>query len=264
MTIENQSLPPHSPAHDIHSQTSRSFTTSHKLHYSNNSLTNIPLDYVDLLPRSVSEVIKSRKGKLFSSGTILKSDHSPTSKPFQSEMNFQGASNFRSSPQRFLRIFGVAQPQLSGIKALLSILGCRPESAIPSTCIWISTREEPIVYIYGRSYVLRKASDPCHSLVFSESSKNFEEAEKQLKFDILVEANRHGGLVLTHIEKDSGIIVPTWIAVDKNNVLTPSELLSTLHDEDWNVNTSQYQSYYNIVTIRISFSRISDLDCNPL
>lgn len=90
------------------------------------------------------------------------------------DINLGGAPNFRApkGPGGSLNVFGVAQPRIAGIKAILSLLNCqpgtdKPESPIDSTrsptrsgfpyiadasvigehprkCLWFNTREEPV------------------------------------------------------------------------------------------------------------------------
>jgi len=82
------------------------------------------------------------------------------------DINLGGAPNFRSPRGTTLNVFGVAQPRFAGIKAILSLLNCRPQShsgspagpldspvdggskgnphAAVSKCLWFNTREEPV------------------------------------------------------------------------------------------------------------------------
>jgi hypothetical protein len=109
--------------------------------------------------------------------------------------------------------------------------------------VWFCTREEPIVYISGRPFVLRDVSEPRKTLALSDRAENLEGIEGRLKQDILVEAARFGGLVLTHNElatdttsgTDVGAILPTWTAVDASNVKTSRELWENMKQEGWNV-----------------------------
>ncbi|KAF7374402.1 hypothetical protein MSAN_00324300 [Mycena sanguinolenta] len=124
--------------------------------------------------------------------------------------------------------------------AILSILRCRPGTPDPSHVVWFSTREEPIVYISGRPFVLRDASHPRRTLSLSDRAENLEAIENRLKNDILQEAARYGGLVLTHDEASSadsgeGAILPTWTSVDNLNVRTSRELWGQMKEEGWNV-----------------------------
>lgn len=119
------------------------------------------LDLIDLLERSEQSVVKTRSGSVLSRGLILKTDHYPSglSIPMNSlvrwfncvlgraldlDLNVHGAPNFRASRHGDLNIFGAAQPRTQGLRAILSVLRCRPITTNPSHVIWFSTREEPI------------------------------------------------------------------------------------------------------------------------
>ena len=60
------------------------------------------------------------------------------------ELNVHGAPNFRAPRQGAFNVFGAAQPRTQGLRAILSILRCRPGTPNPSHVVWFSTREEPI------------------------------------------------------------------------------------------------------------------------
>ncbi|KAF8802506.1 hypothetical protein BYT27DRAFT_7196707, partial [Phlegmacium glaucopus] len=198
-----------------------------------------PLDLMDLLQRSESSVVKTRSGSVLSRGFILKTDHYPSGRALDLDLNVHGAPNFRSPRQGDLNVFGVAQPRTQGLRAILSILRCRPNTSNPSHVVWFCTREEPIVYISGRPFVLRDASEPRHTLSISDRAENLEAIENRLKNDILQEAIRYGGVVLTHNEvaadSGDGAILPTWTAVDTGNVKTSRELWEFMKKSGWNV-----------------------------
>jgi hypothetical protein len=96
------------------------------------------------------------------------------------------------------------------------------------------------VYISGRPFVLRDASEPRRSVSLSDRAENLEAIENRMKNDILQEAARYGGVLLTHNEVASdsngeGAILPTWTAVDSNNVKTSRDLWEHMKNEGWNV-----------------------------
>ncbi|KAI0072968.1 hypothetical protein K474DRAFT_1723915 [Panus rudis PR-1116 ss-1] len=198
------------------------------------------------LQRSGPSVVKTRTGSVLSRGLILKTDHYPSGRALDLDLNVHGAPNFRSPRKANLNVFGVAQPRTQGLRGILSVLRCRPNVPNPARVVWFCTREEPIVYISGRPFVLRDASEPKRTLKLSDRAENLEAIELRLKNDILFEANRFGGLILTHNElgmsSDSGdgAIVPTWTAVDNRNVRTMRELMEQMKKEGWNVD------YYRI------------------
>ncbi|KAF8525934.1 inositol hexakisphosphate-domain-containing protein [Hysterangium stoloniferum] len=209
-------------------------------------------------PHKHRSVVKTRSGSVLSRGMILKSDHYPSGRALQLDISLQGAPNFRAPRQDELSVFGVAQPRLQGLKAILSVLGCRPDAEVSSQCIWFSTREEPI----GQPYVLRDASEPRKSLALSNRAENLADIEKRLKSDILSEASRYGGLILTHLETEThgdGAIVPTWTAIEPDAVLTLSELGKSLQDQGWNIQTQPIEDNYLDAYLRI----LLDVSADP-
>ncbi|KAI0091045.1 inositol hexakisphosphate-domain-containing protein [Irpex rosettiformis] len=191
------------------------------------------------LQRSGPSVVKTRSGSVLSRGFILKTDHYPSGRALDLELNVHGAPNFRTPREGHLNVFGVAQPRTQGLRGILSVLRCRPNTPNPTHVVWFCTREEPIVYISGRPFVLRDASEPRRTLKISDRAQNLEDIELRLKNDILAEAHKFGGLVLTHNEVASdageGPIVPTWTSVDTGNVRTMRELMESMRKDGWNV-----------------------------
>ncbi|KAI0649419.1 inositol hexakisphosphate-domain-containing protein [Trametes meyenii] len=196
------------------------------------------------LHRSGPSIVKTRTGSVLSRGFILKTDHYPSGRALDLDINVHGAPNFRAPRQGNLNVYGVAQPRTQGLRAILSVLRCRPDIPDPTRVVWFCTREEPLVYISGRPFVLRDASEPRRTLKLSDRAENLEDIEKRLKNDILAEASKYGGLVLTHNEVDAGegegAILPTWTAVDTGNVRTQRELMENMRKDGWNV------EYYRI------------------
>ncbi|KAG2141169.1 inositol hexakisphosphate-domain-containing protein [Suillus bovinus] len=192
---------------------------------------------MDNLKRAEPSVVKTRTGSVLSRGFILKTDHYPSGRALDLDLNVHGAPNFRAS--RNTNVFGVAQPRTQGLRAILSILRCRPGTASPSHVVWFSTREEPIVYISGRPFVLRDSAEPRRTLSLSDRAENLEAIEERLKNDILQESTKYGGLILTHnelpAESGDGAVLPTWTHVGKVNVRTSRELWDEMRADGWNV-----------------------------
>ncbi len=65
------------------------------------------------------------------------------------DLTVHGSPNFRTPKVGDFNVFGVAQPRTQGLRAILSILRCRPEIQDPYNCVWFSTREEPIGQIFA-------------------------------------------------------------------------------------------------------------------
>ncbi|QRV75009.1 paladin [Ceratobasidium sp. AG-Ba] len=214
------------------------------------------LDNSPELIRATASVVKTRAGTVLSRGCILKTDHYPTGRALDLDINLQGAPNFRAprGPAAAVNVYGAAQPRVGGLRAILAILNCSPPKSITGSsptvsplsrdaklqtragCVWFSTREEPVIYIAGRPYVLREASAPKTALQLTDRASNIEAIEDRLKADILTEAQRFGGLMLTHVEDADGeSLIPTWTSVDAASVKTSKEVWSEARAEGWNV-----------------------------
>ncbi|KAK7031228.1 hypothetical protein VNI00_013644 [Paramarasmius palmivorus] len=213
--------------------------------------TGASLDLMGHLQRSGPAIVKTRRVSFVMWSVYLNGDESLAGRALDLDLNVHGAPNFRAPRQGDLNVFGVAQPRTQGLRAILSVLRCRPGIQDPSHVVWFSTREEPIVYISGRPFVLRDASQPRRTLSISDRAENLEAIEMRLKNDILQEATRYGGLVLTHNEVASdsgeGAILPTWTAVDTNNVKTSRELWTYMKNEGWNVDDNYLDAYLNVI-----------------
>jgi hypothetical protein len=77
------------------------------------------------------------------------------------DFHLQGAANFRMTD---LNIFGVAQPTVSGIGTILTLLSCHPGSEGDHRTVFISAREEPVIYINWRPFVLRENDNPFQNI----------------------------------------------------------------------------------------------------
>ncbi|THU84968.1 hypothetical protein K435DRAFT_783557 [Dendrothele bispora CBS 962.96] len=222
---------------------SKNRTTSQSASTTMKGVASSSLDLMSTLQRSTASVVKTRTGSVLSRGFILKTDFYPSGRALDLDLNVHGAPNFRAPKIGDLNVFGVAQPRTQGLRAILSILRARPGMKDSQHVVWFSTREEPVVYISGRPFVLRDASHPRQTFALSDRAENLEAIELRLKNDILQEAAKFGGIILTHNEVTSnpsspdGAIVPTWTAVDVDghNVRTKRELWEGYKEEGWNV-----------------------------
>ncbi|KAL1914564.1 uncharacterized protein VTP21DRAFT_8189 [Calcarisporiella thermophila] len=180
----------------------------------------------------VSGVVSNRHGSVLTRGNILKADHFPSGRNPHLDFHLQGAPNFRMVD---LNVFGVAQPTTLGLSTILAVLNCHPKSSGSARCVWVSTREEPLVYLNGSPYVLRDASAPFQNLrIYSGiSASRLEMMEERLKADIIKETKRMGGLLLVHDELDDGSVVPCWIAAD--TVQSPREVFTSFQEQGYKV-----------------------------
>lgn len=233
-------------------------------------------------------VVRNRQGSVLNRGLILKTDHfAGGARHAHLNLHLQGAPNFRKADCS-LEVYGVAQPTITGLKTILSVLNARPtknangiqnfelrppsHAAVASTsptqpfsplsspslaqassaaidanahtpcaseklrrCVWVCTREEPVIYVGGRPFVLREAERPVSTFELSMRADNLEAIESRLKQDILRESSKYGGLVMVHEETATGQIEPTWIAVDEASVHTVRQVWQRVKAEGWRV-----------------------------
>ena len=120
-------------------------------------------------------VVKSRSGSVLGRGFILKNDRLPARSARALDFRLKGAPNFRSGGEG---IYGSAQPSITGLRTVLSILGCHSRGS--GKAVWICTREEPVIYIGGSPFVLRDAEEPLKNYSLSERPEALENIEKRL------------------------------------------------------------------------------------
>ncbi|TPX51665.1 hypothetical protein SeMB42_g01840 [Synchytrium endobioticum] len=185
----------------------------------------------DLLS-SISTVTKNRTGSVLGRQLILKSDHFDTALNTQLAFYLQGAPNFRFTD---LNIYGVAQPTVSGASTVLTLLNCHPSGDPNASAIWFSAREEPIVYIARKPFVLREEESPLQNIKSYQgiSIGRLEQMEARLKEDVIREASKYNEMILVHDELDNGRVVPSWMGAD--GVQTPREVFDLFCDHGYRV-----------------------------
>ena len=74
-----------------------------------------------------------------------------------------------------------------------------------ASILWINLREEPLIYINNRPFVLREMEHPLSNMgTYSGlSSSRLQDMETRLKEDVLKEAKEHGN-ILVHDELPTG------------------------------------------------------------
>ena len=120
----------------------------------------------------------------------------------ESDCTIFGAPNFREAA---LNIYGVAQPTFIGLLTIIKHLFGQEYAGIT----WISTREEPIIYINDVPFVLREQDSPFSNIAAYAgiNSFNLEQMEERLADDVLKEAKANGGNIVVHDEKGWSILL---------------------------------------------------------
>ncbi|XP_044502953.1 paladin-like isoform X2 [Mangifera indica] len=174
------------------------------------------------MPKEPEQVMKMRGGSVLGKRTILKSDHFPGCQNKRLTPPIDGAPNYRQADS--LRVHGVAIPTIEGIKNVLKHIGAQKDGKKVHV-LWISLREEPVVYINGRPFVLREAERPFSNLEYTGINRaRVEQMEARLKEDILIEAARYGNKILVTDELPGGQMVDQWEPVLSDSVKTPLDV----------------------------------------
>ncbi|KAM3683231.1 hypothetical protein ACB098_12G130800 [Castanea mollissima] len=177
------------------------------------------------------QVMNQRGGSVLGKKTILKSDHFPGCQNKRLSPHIDGAPNYRQADS--LRVHGVAIPTIDGIRNVLKHIGAQMDS-LRAQVLWISLREEPVVYINGRPFVLRDVEQPFSNLEYTGINRHrVEEMESRLKQDILIEAARYGNKILVTDELPDGQMVDQWEPVSCDSVKTPLEVYEELQVEGY-------------------------------
>ena len=110
------------------------------------------------------------------------------------KFNFEADSSY---------IYGIAMPTKTAIRRVLQKISSGPGGQ--RRVFWTSLREEPVIYVNGRPYVLRLFPDPLKNLEATGIAKErVESMETQMKCDIQSELRQFGGRVLLHEEHVDG------------------------------------------------------------
>lgn len=131
---------------------------------------------------------------MWSASTLLKSDQWLKESP-NVETEIRGAVNFRQIPGT--NIYALGQPTLEAIDEVLAKV--RTNHPTASRTVWITLREEPIVYINGAPYCLRRESFSLRNMkdYGGISAPRLEILEDRLKDDVLAELDSFGGSVFS-------------------------------------------------------------------
>ncbi|KAI5180659.1 hypothetical protein NEOKW01_0943 [Nematocida sp. AWRm80] len=135
------------------------------------------------------------------------------------EKGLNGADNYRIVKN----IFGLSQPTAEGIKGILN--------TTENNIIWMNLREEPIIYLNGRPYVLRDKDRPFTNIrsFIGISYERLESMEERLKKDIEEIAKENRGFIDVYIERKNQILQCNRLFV--STVQTARELFEMIGRE---------------------------------
>jgi hypothetical protein len=135
---------------------------------------------------------------VLSACTILKADTFPSLYSDRLPQRIPGAPNFRQA--NTYPVYGVGISTVAGIAAVLSHIGAAPDKpdAAQRAAVWHNLREEPVLYLNGKPYVLREAAGPYKNMreYSGIRAHGLEAMEQRLKEEVWEEATRLKGQVL--------------------------------------------------------------------
>ncbi|KAL2993781.1 hypothetical protein AAZX31_10G132000 [Glycine max] len=176
-------------------------------------------------PSEMSVVAALRNGEVLGSQTVLKSDHCPGCQHPRLPERVEGAPNFREVPG--FPVYGVANPTIDGIRSVIRRIG---SSKGGRPVLWHNMREEPVIYINGKPFVLREVERPYKNMLeyTGIGRERVEKMEARLKEDILREAEQYGNAIMVIHETDDGHIYDAWEHVTSEMIQTPLEVFKSL------------------------------------
>lgn len=190
--------------------------------------------------KEIKAVVANRRGSVLAPMTILKFDHFIGCQKQSLPERIDGAPNFRQVPLGFsedcrgnLFVCGLAMPTKAAIEQVLNRIDCVPGGM--RRCLWISMREEPVIFVNAQPFVLRIVKDPITNLEMTGIiSERVELMESRLKAEAEDEALQYENRLLLHEEEqvmDAGPglkfeIVPEWedISDTKSALESPAEV----------------------------------------
>jgi protein-tyrosine phosphatase len=181
------------------------------------------------------KTLRGRRGSVLAPLTILKFDHFPGCHRMSLPQKIEGAPNFRgiaisTSHGQGINIYGVAMPTEAAIRGIIDL--CRHEQAQPRKLTWVCLREEPVIYVNGRPFVLRIIRDPNDNVAMTGiDTDRVELIEQRLLEEAKKEATNNNGAILLHEEGEEEPLVPMWEHIEsiKTMSLVFSERDVTYH-----------------------------------
>eukprot|EP00878_Enallax_costatus_P006221 GHUV01006524.1.p1 GENE.GHUV01006524.1~~GHUV01006524.1.p1 ORF type:complete len:1656 (+),score=579.22 GHUV01006524.1:267-5234(+) len=176
-------------------------------------------------------VIASRSGDVLIKSTLLKADHFPGCQNTKLTPLLDGAPNFRQVEG--LPVYGVAIPTVRGLRNVLEELGAAQGRR---RVLWHNMREEPVLYINGKPYVVREADQPFCNVEYTGIDRSrVEDMEQRLKRDVLREAQRYDNHILVTEEDDDMNVIDAWEPVTETDVQTPLEVYAELIEDGYDI-----------------------------
>lgn len=181
-----------------------------------------------------------RSGIVLRPGTLLKEDIWQAQREHRADSeNFEvrGTINFRRIPGT--SIFATGQPTVDGIRNVLRSVSDQAAQSHesgnrrPISCTWLNLREEPLLYIAGKPYVLRDSTLSLRNTKAYDgiSWARLQLLEDRLKTDVINELEENDGRLLLHSEDANGEVFPQWQEVEAEDVKTLQDVMAHVASE---------------------------------
>jgi len=219
--------------------------------------------------KEIKEVVAGRQGSVLAPLTILKFDHFIGCQKQSLQERIEGAPNFRqvalsnynnANDDDDVFVCGLAMPTVDAIERVLKRIKCIPGG--PRKCLWISMREEPVIFVNSQPFVLRIVKDPITNLEMTGIiSERVELMEERLKAEAEEEARRYGNRLLLHEEEQvPGVvpfkfeIVPEWEDIVLGGDSSGYDGDDNIHDDNDNYNddnNNDDSNHYNVSSLSL-------------
>lgn len=181
-----------------------------------------------------------RSGIVLRPGTLLKEDvwqAQRDRRPTSDVLPVHGAINFRRIPGT--AIFASGQPTVDGIRNVIASIAeqvgqqTTDGASRPVACTWLNLREEPLLYIAGKPYVLRDSTISLRNTKAygGISWARLQLLEDRLKSDVINELEQNDGRLLLHSENADGEVFPQWKEVQADDVATLQDVMTSISRE---------------------------------
>ncbi|KAK7031227.1 hypothetical protein VNI00_013643 [Paramarasmius palmivorus] len=169
-------------------------------------------------------VVKNRSGIILRESTLLKSDQW-LRESHHVDHGVRGAINFRRNPDS--NIYALGQPTIEAIDEVVRRV--KAENPHAERLVWVTLREEPIVYVNGAPYCLRREGFSLRNMkdYGGISASRLEILEERLRDDVISELNAFGGRLLLHAETEDGTVIPVWEDVQPSNVVVLKDIMES-------------------------------------
>jgi len=173
-------------------------------------------------------------GPILNPSDVLRAE--PVNHVLDTPEDIQGVTNFRRS-KKHPRIYGVHQPSVPGVKALVEQL-CAEHGRL----IWICVRDDPVVYVNGQPFNMHSKGSTEQALGIKKACVNtgseLARLERQLVRDLVVKASTAGGqlqLFPAPSDKEDSSAEPAPTQIPQEGITTFQGVFDAMEAEGFGV-----------------------------